>query len=90
LKSYFNNAPTDLHIAVLVPVGGKEQKAYHAGFVQIETVVENQSKKFFSLRSTSKTIIEKKEKTGDTKQAGKVSAFQDGSALLKHNNVYKK
>ncbi len=52
LKSCFNNALANLHIAVLVPAGGKEQKPYHTGFMQIETVVENQLKKFFSSRST--------------------------------------
>jgi len=59
LRNYFNKALANLHIAVLVPAGGKEQKAYRTGFVPIETVVENPLKKFFPSHSTKKDSQEK-------------------------------
>lgn len=63
------------------------------GFGFKETLVETQIKKFFSPRWTLKTDLTNKKETivtednyGLTKD-WKVSAFQDGCALLTHNKI---
>jgi len=37
LRNYFNKAIANLHIAVLVPAGGKEQKPTHSDVIQLES-----------------------------------------------------